>query len=83
MRNARRDRANRNVYIAVDPEILGRTPVIRSTRLSVQAVLGRLDGGDAIDELLADYPHISRAAFEAAATYARTHPLTGRPGGRP
>lgn len=83
MRDAERYRIDRDAHIAIDPEILGGTPVMRGTRLSVHAVLGRLDGGDSLDDLLADYPHIPRAAIEAAAIYARAHPLVGRPGGRP
>lgn len=83
MRDAERYRTNRDAHIAIDPDILGGTPVIRGTRISVHAVLGRLDGGDSLDDLLADYPHIPRAAFEAAGIYARAHPPVGRPGGRP
>ena len=33
--------------------------------------------------IIEDNPHLSREALETAALYARTHPLVGRPGGRP
>lgn len=69
--------------IAEDPEILGGTPVIRGTRVSVYAVLGRLNGGDAVDDILEDHPILSREAVETAAMYGRSHPFVGRPGGRP
>lgn len=75
--------AARDAVIVEDPEILGGTPVIRGTRLSVYAIRGRLDGGDTIEDILADYPHLTRDLIDAAAIYARSHPLVGRPGGRP
>lgn len=75
--------AARDKAILEDPEILGGTPVIRGTRLSVYAIRGRLDGGDTIEAILEDYPHLTRDMVEAAAIYARSHPLVGRPGGRP
>jgi uncharacterized protein (DUF433 family) len=80
---AERYRAARDAFIAVDEEILGGTPVIRGTRISVYSVLGRVDGGDTARDILADNPDIAPEAVEAAIIYARSHPLLGRPGGRP
>jgi uncharacterized protein (DUF433 family) len=76
-------RAARDAHLVSDTGILGGTPVIRGTRLTVYSVLGRLDGGDTIADLRQDYPDIPEAALVAAETYARTHPLRGRPTGRP
>lgn len=76
-------RVARDAHLVTDEAILGGTPVIRGTRLTVYAVLGRLEGGDTIADLVEDYPDIPPAAFHAAETYARTHPLRGRPAGRP
>ncbi|WP_234831457.1 DUF433 domain-containing protein [Sphingobium yanoikuyae] len=73
----------REDHIVVDPEIMGGTPVIRGTRMTVYSVLGKLAGGDTIEDILADNPHLTREAVETAALYARTHPIMGRPGGRP
>jgi uncharacterized protein (DUF433 family) len=73
----------RDEHLASDPDILGGTPVIRGTRLTVHAILGRLEGGDTLADLREDYPGIPAEAFSAAETYARTHPLRGRPAGRP
>ena len=78
-----RYRASRDAHIVSDPETLGGTPVIRDTRITVYSVLGRLQDGESIDDLVADNPDIPREAFEAAAIFARAHPLRGRPGGRP
>jgi uncharacterized protein (DUF433 family) len=76
-------RADRDAFIVVDDDIKGGTPVIRGTRMTVYAVLGRVDHGDTVEDILADNPDLTRDALEAAIIYARTHPLVGRPGGRP
>ena len=57
--------------------------MIKGTRMTVYSVLGRLQHGDAIDDLAEDNPDIPRDAFEAAAIFAKAHPLRGRPSGRP
>jgi uncharacterized protein (DUF433 family) len=75
--------AARDAHIVSDPEILGGTPVLRGTRLTVYAVAARLDAGEPMAALTDDYPGLPPEAFAAAALYARTHPLRGRPGGRP
>lgn len=73
----------RDRLIVEDENLLGGTPVIRGTRLSVYAVLGRVKDGDSVENILSDYPGLAREAVEAAVIYARAHPLVGRPGGRP
>ncbi len=83
LREAERYREARDRCIATDPDILGGTPVVAGTRLTVYAILGRLQDGDPLDDLAADYPEIPREAFAAARLYAETHPLRGRPSGRP
>ena len=75
-----RYKASRDAHIVSDPETLGGMPVIRGTRITVYSVLGRLQDGDSIADLVADNPDIPREAFEAAAIFARAHPLRGRPG---
>jgi len=76
-------RAARDAFIVIDEAIKGGTAVIRGTRMTVYAILGRVEHGDAIDDILAENPDLTRDAVEAAIIYARTHPLVGRPGGRP
>lgn len=73
----------RDRYIVNDPEVLGGTSIISGTRLSVYAILGRLQCGDTLGDLTEDYPHIPKEAFGAAALYAKANPLRGRPSGRP
>jgi uncharacterized protein (DUF433 family) len=41
-------------------------PVVVGTRLPVRAVVARIVGGDTIEELVEDYPQVSREAFGAA-----------------
>ena len=83
LRRAERYREARDRYIASDSEILGGTPIIAGTRITVYSVLGRLSDGDTIEDIAHDYPEIPHEAFEAAALYAKAHPLRGRPSGRP
>lgn len=83
MDRAEHYRAARDAWIEVDEEIMGGTPVIRGTRVTVYSVLGRVEHGDTVDDILAENPDLARDALEAAITYARAHPLIGRPGGRP
>ena len=83
MDRAERYRAARDRAIVIDEAIKGGTPVIRGTRMTVYSVLGRVEHGETIDDILADNPDLAREAIEAAVTYARTHPLMGRPAGRP
>jgi len=73
----------REELIERNPEILGGTPVIRGTRLNVYAIVGRIEHGETIDELLREYPSITREQLEAAQLYAKANPLRGRPRGRP
>lgn len=83
LRSAERYREARDRYIVSDADILGGTPVIAGTRLTVYSILGRLQDGDTVEDLALDYPDIPREAFTAAGLYAKTHPLRGRPSGRP
>src|SRR5215470_2281362 len=83
MDRAERYREARDASIIIDEAIKGGTPVIRGTRMTVYSVLGRIEHGETVDDVLTDNPDVSREAIEAAITFARTHPLMGRPGGRP
>ena len=56
--------------IIVDPQILPGKPVIQGTRLSVEFVLGLLAAGQPEDELLRNYPGITREDILACLSYA-------------
>jgi len=55
-----------------DPAILGGKPIIAGTRISVQLLLEKVRDGWTIDDLLDDYPHLTRDQIVAALTYAAT-----------
>lgn len=56
--------------ISVDPERMGGLPCIQGTRITVSMVLGRLAGGQTVEQVLTDYPHLERADVSAALEYA-------------
>ena len=58
--------------IIVDPRIMVGKPVIRGTRIPVDAIISRIALGDTIEELLEDYPKITRLDVKAALEYAES-----------
>jgi uncharacterized protein (DUF433 family) len=79
---AQRYATARDAWIETVEGVQGGRPVIKGTRLTVGAIYGRMSGGDAVEDLMADYPEIPREAFEAAFIYSQTHPQVGRPASR-
>ncbi len=56
--------------IIVDKEILLGKPVIKGTRISVEFVLELLSSGMSVEEIIKEYPHLSRKDILAALDYA-------------
>ena len=56
--------------IVSDPEVCGGRPRIEGTRITVEDLLTGLASGDTIDELLEDFPYLTREDFAAAFRYA-------------
>lgn len=56
--------------IVLDPEIRFGKPVVRGTRLTVGDVLGYLAGGMSEQDLLADFPVLTREDIRACLAYA-------------
>ena len=50
--------------------------------MTVYSVLGRIEHGETVDDILADNADLERETIEAAITYPRSHPPIGRPSGR-
>jgi len=46
--------------VKIDPEIMGGEPCFAGTRVPVRALLDYIEGGDTLDEFLAQYPTVSR-----------------------
>jgi uncharacterized protein (DUF433 family) len=61
------------------PEVLGGEPVFDGTRISVRFVGERARKGEAVEDLLGDYPALEAADVE----FARMYVALGRPPGRP
>ena len=55
-----------NERISIDPNVCHGQPVIRGTRVLVCTVLGALGSGDSFEEVIEDYPSISREDILAA-----------------
>jgi uncharacterized protein (DUF433 family) len=72
-----------NTLILEDPEIMGGTPCIRGTRITVYAVAARIRGGETIAELLNGYPDLGPEHVAAAIEYADRVPFVEHPDGRP
>ena len=46
--------------VKIDPEIMSGAPCFAGTRVPVQNLIDYFEGGDSIDELLEDFPTVSR-----------------------
>ena len=56
--------------IISDPRIMVGKPVIRGTRITVELILQKLAAGQTIEQILEDYPHITREGVQAALKFA-------------
>ncbi len=56
--------------IDCNPDVLVGKPPIKETRISVAFVLECLGGGSSFDDLLSNYPHLTRDDIEAAVACA-------------
>lgn len=58
--------------IEINPQVMLGKPVIRGTRITVEIILKKLAQNISIDEILADYPRLTRDDIQAAIAYAAT-----------
>lgn len=56
--------------IIIHPDICNGQPVIEGTRITVQTVLEFLSAGDSIEEVLAEYPSLTREDVLACLAYS-------------
>ena len=56
--------------ITVDPKVMVGKPVIRGTRLTVEYILGLLAHGATVEEILQEYPGLSREDIRACILFA-------------
>ncbi len=56
--------------IVRDPTICGGQPVVRDTRIPLRTILASLAEGDRIEDILRDFPTLTREAVEAIIAFA-------------
>ncbi len=56
--------------ITIEPDVCNGKPVIRGTRITAQTVLEFLSAGDSIDDILEEYPNLTREDVQACLEYA-------------
>ncbi len=56
--------------ITANPNILGGKPIIKGTRISVEFILQLLASHVTEDEIILDYPHLSKEDIQACLIYA-------------
>ena len=56
--------------ISIKPDVCNGRPVVRGTRIAVQTVLEFLAAGDSVEEVLEEYPRLTRADVQACIDYA-------------
>ena len=56
--------------IVSDPAIMMGKPVIKGTRITVEVILRHLGSGDSVEQVLADYPQLTREDILAAQSFA-------------
>jgi uncharacterized protein (DUF433 family) len=54
-------------------------PLLKGTQVEVYRIAALLEGGASVDQVLEDYPSLSREHVETAGAYAEAYPKTGRP----
>ena len=65
-------RVNRDDIIVRDPKICGGEPVIRDTRVTLRTVLASLADGDAVTDILRDFPTLTQRDVQAVIAFAAT-----------
>ena len=58
-------------YIESTPEVLRGKPRIKGTRIPVSLILGYLAAGNTFDEIITEFPDLSKEQLAACLDYAR------------
>ncbi|MGA3265698.1 MAG: DUF433 domain-containing protein [Verrucomicrobiota bacterium] len=56
--------------ISIKRNVCNGRPVIRGTRIAVQTILEFLAAGDSVEDVLEEYPRLTRADVQACLDYA-------------
>jgi uncharacterized protein (DUF433 family) len=57
--------------IEINPAVCNGKPVVKGTRVTVQAVLSYLSSGDSVEDVLRGHPRLTREDVLACLDYAR------------
>jgi uncharacterized protein (DUF433 family) len=60
-----------NSLVISDPQVMDGLPIIRGTRIAVYLILEMLEAGLTIEQIVAEYPHLTADQVRAAVRYAR------------
>ena len=58
-------------HVASDPEVLRGKPRLKGTRIPVSLVLGYLAAGNTADQIIGEFPDLTREHVAACLDYAR------------
>lgn len=61
---------NLHERIVTNPKIMAGKPIIRGTRIAVDGIIRLLAQGLTVEEILKDYPHLTKEDIAAALSYA-------------
>ena len=56
--------------VVVNPDLCNGKPVVRGTRITAQTVLEFLAAGDSVEDVLEEYPSLTREDVQACLDYA-------------
>ncbi|MBI2663570.1 DUF433 domain-containing protein [Candidatus Woesearchaeota archaeon] len=59
-----------NKYIVIDSKICGGTPTFKGTRIMVWQILEMVEGGMTSEDIIEDYPSLTKEHIKAALRYA-------------
>ena len=60
-------------HVVIDPEIHHGEPCIKGTRIPLSVIAGSIADGMTFDEVVSEYPQLTREAIQAALAYAARH----------
>ncbi|MFM8333293.1 MAG: DUF433 domain-containing protein [Candidatus Methylumidiphilus sp.] len=70
---------NYQPYFVTDPKVCGGEPVIAGTRVTLRTVLACVADGMSAEEIMADFPSLSREAVTATLAFAAVSAEEDRP----
>jgi uncharacterized protein (DUF433 family) len=57
-------------YISIDPQIRFGKPCVKGTRISVYDILSWLASGSSVEQILEDFPELSKIQIQSALAFA-------------